>query len=479
MVPIRARKWAWFCTLIALLFLWKRKPLMTFLRRAARLATSTVEASDRLSATLKAAALDLRTYVQAPPAIPPNAHHLQAMASQSVPTGGGAPQQMPSRRGSYGRRISSGAAANALSVSSMSVSGGLSVSGGTGTDEEVPRSVRRLLRVLATPESASIIRNIAAGASQGVVQEATRDWDQLEVRQPSAEGATASSTTGVAVPQPLAAKLMYALNTPGGQKFAVLVLTNIVREGLHVVFDRMEQTELRRSRVRRETGSEEQQGVHSMTETPSPIVRALLEAGLSPDGRKLFSELASAVTCAALPIVLQESEKKRTHDAQDGTQNAAAQSGSRAPSDLGVLNFLGQKALQDKQFMKEIAQSISAEVVRSYLTTKHDLRSNAKRSTRTVSCASSQCVSRVPRPPNHIHAEYHSDQESSSTSNGNTSPTVPLPCACEPGPSRLSSDLAFDSRPALWNLALQVAKGKVREWLQGDLTRRQPSYLFM
>jgi len=484
------RQWTMLVALLALLAIYKRKSILSMIRKIIRATGNTVDASERIGSALKSAATDFKLYLY-----PPSSSSFQSFASlpssssssalHMLSTNGVASSASPLRRSSS----RPGAGTSRISMHTNNANAAAS-------DEEVPRSLRRLLRVLATPESVTIIRNIASGAAQGVVREATREWDEFETIGAAASSSSSSSASSArqkskSVPEvPLAARVFTALQTPGGEKVVITLISSVIREAIHVVFDRMEQGEMRRNQLRQQAIKSGNEAFLKESEQPSPIIQTFVSAGLSAEGRMLFGEIAAKVTAAALPIILQEKHHV-CQDSDEGSGSAsvsasASASNSSVPSvaagagskgSYSVLDSIASLVLKDKQLVKELVRSVSSEVVRSYLTTKHALRKNR--------VESSGCGNNLEESD---HAAHNARDAAGSASSDTSRDTITRcsthrKCAkCTALEAASAFDMSrtdfVDKATAVFELVSDFAKRQGAKWIERN-ANREPSYLFL
>eukprot|EP00182_Erythrolobus_australicus_P004545 CAMPEP_0185829232 /NCGR_PEP_ID=MMETSP1353-20130828/124_1 /TAXON_ID=1077150 /ORGANISM="Erythrolobus australicus, Strain CCMP3124" /LENGTH=417 /DNA_ID=CAMNT_0028526997 /DNA_START=21 /DNA_END=1271 /DNA_ORIENTATION=+ len=367
----------------ALVLFLNRRALVRAARRLLRATSSGISASEQLTRALAAAASDLRAYLAPPLA---SAHSTGAMphfvgvpssaARRPAAFGGSSP--LVSRRSSAGLMLP--AASMVAPVGAESFGGGGGGGGGGGVEsEQVPRSVRRALRVLATPECACVLRNLTAGAAQGAVREATREQDDEERelrslsaavpraaaasrrRAAAADGSTSRAGGSIGGRSPLA-QLFAALQTPGGEKLAVALVRSAVHEAVSVA---LESAALHARRGGGNGGSNGGSGggsggtVHTATNAaPSDgglgvhFESAMRAVGNNESGLRVVREVVRSAVDAAAPLVLAQAAQAAQARGSSGTHENAS---------------LTQWVKRNPVLLRDLAAVITREAVCAYL----------------------------------------------------------------------------------------------------------------
>lgn len=230
----------------------------------------------------------------------------------------------------------------------------------------VPRSVRRLLRLLASDDALSVLRHVAGGAARGLARE----------MRPCSTGASGSHNA--------LEQLVHCLASPPGQRVVNGAVATAVREGIHT-FCQMQQA--------------------ASPPSSHDWATTLTDAVLSERGQQLVVKLALELTRSVLPIVMHANKQAA---AAAGTCTACAQvtplikrhlsfspaaaaaqqqstaeespvtrhvlkSVMQAQGRMGVIERLALLAIRDKQLVREVVRTVVAEAVRTYLRTQAEL----------------------------------------------------------------------------------------------------------
>jgi hypothetical protein len=204
------------------------------------------------------------------------------------------------------------AASSAVSASASSAVSAPST-GGSGIP---PRSLRRLLRIAASPDALVVLRALAGGAAREIVP--TGGFSGPSSSSPGDPAITAADFIGSAIT---------ALDTPAGMRVASLLVGTAVREAVTTA---VECDHKHRLDGTRHLGSETAPTHHWLD--------VLLAAGLSDRGRTLLVDLSSAVTRAAVPAFL-EAQHHLQH--QHPNHNHRSISGIHSPASAATSTTVG------------------------------------------------------------------------------------------------------------------------------------------
>lgn len=229
------------------------------------------------------------------------------------------------------------------------------------THAPVPRSIRRLLRLAASPDGLAILRGMAGGVGQGVVR---------EMAAPSVHKDAATNTMGV---------FLATLASPQGMHVATTLVSTAVREAV--------------------TSAMHFQHARNRDETPLPEL--IMQRLVSDKGRALLVDLVSNVTRIVVPMLLRPDERDRPHvlspvaspmrrkrppswKGADSPSKHIVMSMMRAQGSSGIVERLALLAIRDKALVRDVVRTVVGEAVRTYLTTKSELEGGADADTHGV-----------------------------------------------------------------------------------------------
>lgn len=289
--------------------------------------------------------------------------------------------------------------------------------GGSQPPAPVPRSLRRLLRLAATPDGLAVLQNVAGGIAQGVTREFqnARDIALPEYRH-EGMGAPSQENTLHA--------LMEALAAPAGQAVVKNTVSTAIREAVSTLVESQE-----RGR-----------------ECP-PWPEVLVEGLVSEKGRRLVVDVATSVTRTVVPIVMKRdgageherarSENRLVHSVSAlspmaspmrrrrsssmstpqvklqaslaGRPTALAPGESpvskqlilsmmQAQGNSGIIERLALLAIRDKALVREVLRTVVSEAVRTYLTTQASIRTAARSTADELASTSSGNSESKPLP---------------------------------------------------------------------------------
>lgn len=243
---------------------------------------------------------------------------------------------------------------------------------------QVPRSLRRLLKLASSPDSLAVLHRLAGGVAQGVTRELQKP------RNPANSSFASEYMPDTHSPQCLH-DLMEALAAPAGQAVVRNVVSTAVREGVDALADANDR---RRDPCHR----------------PWPEV---VVAGLTSDkGRQLVVDVATNVARTVVPAVMQAQSavqceipsmatlspaasplrKKRPPSCSPAARTSFPLAGEspiskqlvmsvmQAQGGSGIVERLALLAIRDKALVREVVRTVVSEAVRTYLTTQAKLR---------------------------------------------------------------------------------------------------------
>lgn len=253
----------------------------------------------------------------------------------------------------------------------------------------IPPSIRRLLRLVATPHSLAILHHLARGLAQGVIASKGIPRalpDSLGLTQPRLAIRRMQDGGGVH-------EIVDALATPAGQTVVSTVVSSVVREGVIAM----------QAAKRMESASTANGGAVSAR----PAAEVVMDGLLSEGGRTLVVDVAGAVVKAVVPTAL-ESMKSGGEGGNEGGVNGIVSglesppmrrkrvgsfggvggespvsrqlvlSMMQAPGGCGVMERLALLAIRDKELVRELVRTVVGEGVRTYLTTQNEMRGKGK-----------------------------------------------------------------------------------------------------
>jgi len=379
------RKLLALAVLAALVLFLNRRAVVRLVRRFLRATSSGISASEQLTRALASAATDLRSYLSPPQ---PQPASLLPSTSPRTTSSSSSSNRRPSAVSRRGANTSGLLLPPSSLVTSSGVvsAGGGALAGGAGEDsEQVPRSIRRVLRIMATPECAAVLRNLAAGAAQGAVREATRDLDVDESEEQELKSLSAavpsrtikrrgnsssnnnnnSGRSGSANGRSPLSQLFAALQTPGGEKLAVALVRSAVHEAVSVTLESSAVVSARSG---------------SSASSSSSFETAVRAVGGSESGLRVVRELVRSAVEAATPLLLAQAAHSRDISRNSSTSGAATASGHREqPSSSSSLPHFVER---NPALVRDIAAVIAREAVCAYL-------SSSSRS-KTLSCVPSK-----------------------------------------------------------------------------------------
>ncbi|KAI0563940.1 hypothetical protein FGB62_32g122 [Gracilaria domingensis] len=242
----------------------------------------------------------------------------------------------------------------------------------------VPRSVRRVLRLLASEDGLAVMYNIAGGAARGLAREMNRPPSCNRVQ-------------GDVMQQ-----VVDTLASSSGQRLVNGAVSTAVREGVHTFL------QFQRDCARREPDADWPQKIidaalsergqafilkltHQLTRSVVPM---LMEGGSqAPRESGETQQEVSTRTASpqATPLVKRHlSFTNREQSQAEGTPPKLSKespvtrhlvkSVMQAQGRMGVIERLALLAIRDKELVREVVRTVVAEAVRTYLTTQAELR---------------------------------------------------------------------------------------------------------
>lgn len=239
----------------------------------------------------------------------------------------------------------------------------------------IPRSVRRLLRLLASEDALSVLNHVAGGAARGLAREMRRCSDCVSVSQNGFE------------------QVVECLASPSGQRVVNGAVATAVREGIQT-FCHMQQP--------------------TQPHANKDLATRLMDAALSERGQQLVVKLALELTQAVVPILVHANKAPTVGTYTASAQvtplikrqlsfssrppaeqrSAAEETGSKyveespvtrdlvmsvmqAQGRMGVIERLALLAIRDKQLVREVVRTVVSEAVRTYLRTQAELSGGA------------------------------------------------------------------------------------------------------
>lgn len=244
----------------------------------------------------------------------------------------------------------------------------------------VPRSIRRLLRLLASEDALALAHNVSSGVARGFAREMH-----------SAQFDSSDRSRDDSLPL----KIVEALSSTAGEKVVSNVVSTAVREAIR--------TFVHTQRC-------------SAPQPSKPLENVIADAVLSDRGQKLVINLATSVTQTVVPIVMEQGSAKvripemdvpsvstfspmasplvkRPLSFSSGEMREKRQNGyvmpcaSESPVTKqllmsvmqtqgrnGIIERLALLAIRDKELVREVVRTVVSEAVKTYLTTQAELR---------------------------------------------------------------------------------------------------------
>lgn len=249
----------------------------------------------------------------------------------------------------------------------------------------VPRSLRRLLKLAASPDALSVLHRLAGGVAQGVTR-------QLQTSPPS----THAPARDCAPPaqQPAAHRLhelIVALAAPAGQAVVRNVVSTAVREGVHAV---VEANERRRDPCDRPwpevvvAGLTSDKGRQLVVDVATNVARTVVPAFVQAQAAQTHAQASAQgdlTSVAALSPMASPLRKKRPPSCGSARNSLSPATESpitkhlvmsvmQAQGSAGVVERLALLAIRDKALVREVVRTVVSEAVRTYLTTQAKLR---------------------------------------------------------------------------------------------------------
>lgn len=389
-----------------------------------------------------------------------------------------------------------------------------------------PRSLRRALRVAASPDALIILRNIAGAAARELIA------PQVEPHAPSFYR-TGSSARDVgqqridasphSVPV-LITSLLAALDSAQGKRVASMLIETVVREAVSTFL--------------------QQQSKQNRLDSPSSDggrhwLDILLAAGLSERGRAFAVEVASAVTKAAVPAMVAAQQQTppelskassqlyqssslftpprrsrpvsttgvtgrvtcpQTAGYADASSQKSVSSPSRSSSSRHLLQSMltannqctwvdrvAYIAVRERGLVRDIVRAIASQTVRTYLTTRAELKLSPPQSTSlgvVPTRADSGCHSGSCARGNAKDSTSACSSSMAVRTTRCSRDAVTSPCSYSGEsraetnvPSSLSEPTAFES---LWQLLVRSVADDIRlSWLRYWNSPPSPNWLFL
>eukprot|EP00178_Gracilaria_changii_P014209 TRINITY_DN40226_c0_g1_i1.p1 TRINITY_DN40226_c0_g1~~TRINITY_DN40226_c0_g1_i1.p1 ORF type:complete len:376 (-),score=56.65 TRINITY_DN40226_c0_g1_i1:97-1224(-) len=241
-----------------------------------------------------------------------------------------------------------------------------------------PRSVRRLLRLLASEDGLAVMYNIAGGAARGVAREMHQT--------PSCNHVYGDGIQ----------RVVETLASASGQRLVNGAVSTAVREGMQTFLQYQRDCDPQPSAV----------------DWPQKIIDAVL----SDRGQAFIVKLTHELTRSVVPILLESGSQARRESSEEPQEALSCTSSSQitplvkrplsftnheqaqaertpeilrrespvtrnlvknvmqAQGRMGVIERLALLAIRDKELVREVLRTVVAEAVRTYLTTQAELR---------------------------------------------------------------------------------------------------------
>jgi len=334
---------------------WNRNVIVRFLKRTLKATSSTVAASEQLTLALSHASTDLRSYL-----------HPSSSSSSLL-----------SRRNST-----------------------------NNSSDEVPQSIRRVFKILATPECTSVLRTLAAGAAQAAIREAARSPDdetdhdltnllRATSSPPQIEESASNLTTQnrrnksnnnsntkikAGWNASLAGKVFFGLQTPGGERLAVALVSAAVREAIFALTTAQQHESIAHQQMDMKTnghhnGFAVERGMNGSTiegqscrnESVSQV-RQVLEVLCTESGKELVREVVGS----AVRTAIVSSVSSNCRDGEDGNKKSNS------------MHVVLEITRENPALIKDLVSCIVKEAVREFLFSRNRVYGlNESRKTRT------------------------------------------------------------------------------------------------
>lgn len=244
----------------------------------------------------------------------------------------------------------------------------------------VPRSLRRLLRLAASPDSLAVLHHLAGGVAQGVTRE-------LQTPPCAYPAGTYPDEATQQQPQRLL-ELMEALAAPAGQAVVRNVVSTAVKEGVHALANANERRRDPRDKPWPEVvvaGVTSDKGRELIVDVATSVARAVVPAIMEGGGT---NEMPAVPSFTALSPVASPMRRRRPPTCGDkgaklnmgmlaGESPVSKQlvmSVMQAQGNSGVVERLALLAIRDKALVRDVVRTVVSEAVRTYLTTQAKLR---------------------------------------------------------------------------------------------------------
>lgn len=234
----------------------------------------------------------------------------------------------------------------------------------------MPRSIRRIFRILASEDALAVVYNIAGGAARGFAK---------EMRRPS-------------INQPVQAHVMQqvvdCLASSSGQKLVSNTVSTAVREGVHTFLQIQREQEHNVNgewvnKVVDAVLSEKGQAfVLKLTHQLSrSIIPALVQNG-SEQNRSSCGSSAQMTPVMKQPMSFRSQEERTRMELTPTKLNFVGESPvtrrlvstvMQTQGRMGTIERLALLAIRDKELVREVVRTVVAEAVRTYLKTQAEL----------------------------------------------------------------------------------------------------------
>ena len=275
----------------------------------------------------------------------------------------------------------------------------------TTSQSQVPRSLRRILRLASSPDGLVILHNVAGGLARGITREFREQQLQHEQNSPNSQHNSSTNRINENRSSHHLQLLLKILDSPSGQS----VLSNVVSTGVREAVTCF---------LQHQRTTDKQEDIS--------LPQLISESILSDRGRQLVVDVATGVTRTAVPLFLQQQGEQQQEqfmknsertDIQVTTVHGVPSSSTLSPvgsplvkrplsfsghsrlsspitqtaeitpvtkhlvhsimqaqGRTGLVERLALLAIRDKELVREIVRTVVGEAVRTYLTTKSALQ---------------------------------------------------------------------------------------------------------